>query len=474
MRTIETDVAVIGAGTAGLNARREAELQGARTLLIESGPYGTTCARVGCMPSKLLIAAADSAQEVREAHRFGIEADAPRVNGAAVLDRVRRERDRFVGFVIEDTEALPEEARLRGHARFVDARTLQVDDHTRIEARAIVIATGSTPRVPQELEAVRSRLLVTDTVFELEDLPRSLAVVGTGVIALELGQAFHRLGVRIVLLGRSGRLGPLTDPEVESAARAALGGELDIRAARGLSGEPTDGGARLHWKENGVAEQGDFEFVLVAAGRSANTNDLGLENTDLVLDGHGVPVHDPRTGQCGDSPIFLAGDATGTRPILHEAADEGRIAGRNAAHFPEVRAHQRRSRLDIVFTNPQLAIVGTPYRELDLESVTIGAVDYGDQGRARVMARNAGLVRVYAESDGRLLGAELVGPRVEHTAHLLAWAVQQRMNVQTLLQMPFYHPVIEEGIRTALRGAARQLLYERAPCAHELDCGPGA
>jgi dihydrolipoamide dehydrogenase len=474
MRTIETDVAVIGAGTAGLTARREAEIQGARTVLVESGPYGTMCARVGCMPSKLLISAADSAQEVREAHRFGIEVDPPHINGKAVLERVRRERDRFVGFVVEDTEALPEETRVRGHARFVDTCTLQVDDHTRIEARATVIATGSTPRVPLELENVRDRVLVTDTVFELDDLPRSLAVLGTGVVGLELGQAFHRLGVRTVFLGRSCNLGPLTDPEVRTAASATLGRELDIRQASELRAEPSEGAARLCWREGGREQSHEFDFVLAAAGRSTNTAELGLENTELELDAQGVPVHDPRTGQCAGAPVFIAGDATRTRPILHEAADEGRIAGHNAAHFPDVRAHQRRARLDIVFTDPQMAIVGTPYRELDLERIAIGAVDYSDQGRARVMGRNAGQVRVYAEPDGRLIGAEAVGPRVEHTAHLLAWAVQQRMTVQDLVQMPFYHPVLEEGIRTALRRAARQLLYERAPCAHELDCGPGA
>lgn len=474
MHSIETDVVVIGAGSAGLSARREAEAQGARTILVESGPYGTTCARVGCMPSKLLISAADVAHEVREAHRFGISVDPPVIDGKAVLERVRRERDRFVGFVVEDTEALPEENRVRGHARFVADGTLEVGDHTRIEARAFVIASGSTPEVPAALEPVRDRVVVTDTVFELEDLPRSLAVMGTGVIALELGQAFQRLGVRTVWLGRSGNLGPLTDPKVMASAQATLGSEIDVRRASDLRAEPCDAGARLHWREDGREERDEFELVLAAAGRRTNTSELGFENTTLELDEFGVPVHDPRTGQCGSSPIFIAGDATRTRAVLHEAADEGRIAGHNAAHFPNVRAHQRRARLDIVFTDPQIAIVGTPYRELDLEHIAIGEVDYGDQGRARVMGKSGGLVRVYAERDGQLVGAEFVGPRAEHTAHLLAWAVQQRMTVQSMLQMPFYHPVIEEGIRTALRGAARQLLYEGPGCAHELDCGPGA
>ena len=221
METSKVDVAVIGAGSAGLTARREAEKHGASVALIESGPYGTMCARVGCMPSKLLIAAAEVAQEIERAPLFGIEAGSPRIDGPAVLARVRRERDRFVGFVVEDTEALPPEQRVRGRARFVGPTALQVDDHTRVEARAVVVASGSSPVIPPELEKVREHVITNEDLFELPDLPESVAVVGVGIIGLELGQALHRLGVRVRLFGRS-RIGPSTDPEVQPVALAVI------------------------------------------------------------------------------------------------------------------------------------------------------------------------------------------------------------------------------------------------------------
>lgn len=145
MITKNVDVAIIGAGSAGLNARREVEKAGGNWVLIESGDYGTTCARVGCMPSKLLIAAADAAHNIVEAEKFGIKVKEVTIDEPAVLNRVRNERDRFVGFVVEDTEALPEERRVIGHAKFTGPTTLQVDDHTRIEAKSIVIASGSSP-----------------------------------------------------------------------------------------------------------------------------------------------------------------------------------------------------------------------------------------------------------------------------------------------------------------------------------------
>lgn len=477
MQTRKVDVAVIGAGTAGLSARREAEKHGAEVVMIEGGPYGTTCARVGCMPSKLLIAAADAAHDIRHAKQFGVEAaDGLRVNGRAVLERVRKHRDRFVGFVLEATEELPEEQKLRGHARFVAPTTLEVGDHTRVEAKAVVIATGSSPTIPPVLDQVRDHLLVNDDVFELEDLPESVAVIGTGIIGIEIGQAMHRLGVRTSLFSHTNRVGPITDPEVQRVIHATLGEELDlhlnaeIEVSRSASGRFV---VRWH-SADGTAGEAEFAALLAATGRRPNVEGLGLENTGINLDRRGVPIIDHRTTQCGDSPIFLAGDANEYRPLLHEAADEGKIAGTNAALFPNVRAHVRRTPLSITFCDPQIAMVGCSYADLSLDEVEIGSVCYDNQGRAVVIGKNAGLVRIYGEPEcGRLLGAEMFGPRVEHTAHLLAWAVQARLDVEQALDMPFYHPVIEEGIRTALRDLSARLHVRGEARPKDLECGPG-
>jgi dihydrolipoamide dehydrogenase len=146
-----------------------------------------------------------------------------------------------------------------------------------------------------------------------------------------------------------------------------------------------------------------------------------------------------------------------TRP-----ADEGRIAGENAARYPDVRESARRTPLAIVFSDPQLAVVGTRYADLEPGSFVTGAVSFEDQGRSRVMLRNVGLLHVYADiASGRLVGAEMIGPDAEHIGHLLAWSVQAELTVDRALAMPFYHPVVEEGLRTALRDAAAQLRAAR-------------
>jgi len=457
---LEVDVAVIGAGTAGLAAYRAAKAAGARAVIVEGGAYGTTCARVGCMPSKLLIAAAEAAHAIERAPGFGVHAGPVRVDGTQVMERVKRERDRFVGFVLEGVEGIPETDRIRGYASFVDAGTLQIEGGARIRARSIVIATGSRPAIPPILANLGDRLVVNDDVFDWDTLPHSVAVFGPGVIGLELGQALARLGVRVVVLGRGGRLGPITDPYVQKAALAAFGGEFELDPDAHVQRVERVGDTVEieYFSPEGDRRVERFEYVLAATGRVPNVERLALENTGLAIGHRGVPVHDLHTLQAGTSSIFIAGDVADDRPLLHEAADEGRIAGDNAARHPRVTPGLRRAPLGIVFTDPQIAVVGGGFASLKSHALAVGEVSFDDQGRSRVMLRNKGHLRVYGDPEsGRFLGAEMVGPDAEHIGHLLAWALQAGMTVKQMLDMPFYHPVVEEGLRTALRDLAAKM-----------------
>ncbi|MBI3156887.1 MAG: dihydrolipoyl dehydrogenase [Burkholderiales bacterium] len=476
MKTLRPDVAVIGAGTAGMTAYRAAREHTERVLLIESGPYGTTCARVGCMPSKLLIAAAEAAHTIAEAPAFGVHAGAVRVDGRAVMARVRAERDRFVGFVVEAVERWPDEARIRGHARFVADQVLQVDDHTRIEADRIVIATGSSPALPRAWrDALGERLLVNDDIFDWQDLPRSIAVVGAGVIGLEIAQALHRLGVRVKLYGRGGRVGPLTDPALQDETRRVLAAMLPMNVHADHLALRRDGDEVVVSGTGGPDER--FDWLLAATGRRPNVDALGLEHTTLPRDASGVPEVDRRTGQIGATRAFMAGDVSELHPLLHEAADDGRIAGDNAGRWPDIRVRPRRAPLAVVFSDPQIMIAGRGHRDLVDAKVAFetGAVSFEDQGRSRVMRVNHGRLHVYGErASGRFLGAEMIGPAAEHLGHLLAWSAQRGDTVQAMLDSPFYHPVIEEGLRTALRDLQRALRMGPPPVERCLDCGPGA
>jgi dihydrolipoamide dehydrogenase len=213
--------------------------------------------------------------------------------------------------------------------------------------------------------------------------------------------------------------------------------------------------------------------MIVALGRRPNVDKLGLENLGIELDEHGMPPFNTRTMQISDLPVYIAGDASRHLPFLHEAIDEGYIAAYNALRN-EPACFERRVPLEIVFTEPNIAIVGQSPVELDVNETVIGEVDFSRQARARMGEVNQGLLRVYVErSSGLLLGAEMCAPQGEHLVHLLALAIQRKLTVRELLCMPFYHPVLEEGLRNALRDAANKLsgadVPDLANCERMLD-----
>lgn len=448
------DVAVIGAGTAGIAAYRAATDAGASAVLIERGPGGTTCARVGCMPSKLLIAAAKAAHAARSADPFGIRVSGVAVDGRAVLERVRAERDRFVDSVLDGLDGLPEGARIAGTARFEDGRSLTVDAHTRIAFKAAVIATGSSPNIPKPLHGLGDRLLTTDTLFEIPDLPGSLAVLGAGAVGIEIAQAMTRLGVRVTVLDTGDTVAGLSQPDLARQAAAIFGAELDLHLGATLEAATRDGdGVRLAWTDrHGHAQVTRAERVLAATGRAPNLDGLGLDAAGLRLGDDGVPDFDRRSLVCAGAPILIAGDADGWRPVLHEASRQGGIAGANAAALAAscaVAKPEPWTSLAMVFTDPQVAVVGTPY-EADAPGRVTGTVEFADQGRARVDGANRGGLRIWADRDGTLLGGEMIGPAVEHLAHLLTHAIADGKTAATVLNQPIYHPTVEEGFSTAL------------------------
>jgi dihydrolipoamide dehydrogenase len=463
-RELSVDVAVIGAGTAGLEAYRAATAIAPRVVIVDGGTLGTTCARVGCMPSKLLIAAGEAAHDARHAGPFGVGATV-KVDGRAVMDRVRRERDRFVGFVVQGIDRIPEHDKLVGYARFEGPGALAVGD-VRIRARAVVVATGSSPVIPPLLASLGDRVIVNDDVFDWEALPEAVAIFGAGVIGLELGQALHRLGVRVRIFGRGGKIGPLTDPVVRNAALAAFATELPLEPDGDVRDVRREGDRVIvEWGDTeGQARVESFDYALAAAGRRPNLAGLDLERSGVSLDERGPAGLDRTTARVGQTNVFFAGDVNPDRPLLHEASDEGRIAGEGAATFPQVRPGVRRSPLVIVFTDPQIAMAGETYADVVAREggVVVGEVSFEDQGRSRIMLKNRGEARVYADpASGRFLGAEMAGPRAENIGHLLAWAHQEELTIDRMLGMPFYHPVVEEGIRTALRDARAKLAPRR-------------
>lgn len=453
------DVVIIGSGTAGLSARREVEKITDNYVVIDNGELGTTCARVGCMPSKVLIQVANDYYRRHSYSDVGIEGSANlSIDHVKVMKHVRKLRDRFVGGVLKSMEEWKKDHFIKGKASFVNRDTIKVEESNKvyeIRSKKIIIATGSKPFIPKEWECYKKYFIDTDYFFELDKLPESVAVFGLGVIGMELGQALHRLGVDVVGITRRRSIAGLTDPELQSYATKKFEEEMDLSFS----------GVNIVGEENNkiIVESGGKEWrvdkVFMTMGRRPQLSSLNIESLGLETDDRGIPKYDMNTMQVHGTSIYIAGDVTADLAILHEASDEGRIAGRNILNNQNEK-FERRVPLAVVFSDPNIALIGKSYMDLKNEGIDfeVGEVSFEGQGRSIVMGKNKGLLRIYGDkSSGKILGAELMAPSGEHLAHLISWLISFNATVFDSLSLPFYHPVVEEGLRTALRDLASKI-----------------
>lgn len=460
MTPLHTDVAILGAGTAGLYALREVKRAGRDFLLIDPGPLGTTCARVGCMPSKVALhAGAEWATRLRWRDIGVTGSEGLQIDRAQAWAHVRQWRDQFTSSAAGKARQGAGERLLMGRARFQAPTVLQVDTPdgvVTVHARAVVIATGSRPVVPGWLDALGDRVVTTDGLFELQALPPRVGVLGLGAIGLEMGLALSRLGVEVVGADLAPVLAGIADPVVAEQAQAAFSREMTLWLGQASTLTATPQGVRM---QSG-ARHAEVDLVLAALGRRPNVDGLGLAELGAPLDERGTPVFDAHTMQVGDLPVYIAGDANADRPLMHEATDEGSIAGFNAARHAAreaCTAFARKVSMGIAFTDPDVFNVGTRFDRLPADAVLIGTARGEANGRSRVLGGTDGILRVYAErASGRLLGGAMVGVRGEHLAHLLAWGVQRGETATSMLSLPFYHPVVEELLQSALQDIVRQ------------------
>jgi dihydrolipoamide dehydrogenase len=437
----DVDVVIVGTGTAALAAASEVKRVTDNFIIVSNGVYGTTCVRAGCMPSKVLIQAANLFHQRTLMKRAGINgASQLRLDSKATMEYVREMRGHFLRYALESTEKYRSHI-IEGDIRFHSPVEIEIGGDSYV-AGGIILATGSSPIIPDECKYIDAQVITSDTLFDLERLPPALAVMGLSVLGAEMAQAFSRLGCQINAFHDESIIGGLSDPEISRKAVSILSEEMDIT---------------LNTHFGGLVLQAAKENALfVAMSRKANLENIGLEQCGIRKPGAPVIDYDPTTMQVGDFPV-VAGDVKLGRSILHETSDEGHIAGYNATRKRAVK-FKRRVPMQVTYTNPAIAVVGAAWNELPGGKFITGKASYKNQGRAIIMGSNKGLLHIYADPEnGKLLGAELVAPQGEHLAHELSWLMYKEITVSEALRLPFYHPTIEEGLRTALEDAASQL-----------------
>ena len=455
----EVEVAIIGAGSAGLYCMGQIKRFTDDYVIIDGGELGTTCARVGCMPSKVMIQVAEDFHRRTIFDREGIEGkEHLSVNIADAMEHVQDLRDTFVDQTLTHSiDMLPEGKLIESNVHFIDANTLETEDGDQISAKRIIIATGSRPVIPDSWSSFADKIFTTDEIFEQEELPESMAVIGLGVIGLEIGQSLNRLGVKVTGIDQLTTICSIDDADINKSAIEIIGKEFPLWLGHAAKITLLDSGKlQVTAGEKSI----EVDTIFASMGRRPNTDKLNLEATGLEISAKGVPVFNPHTMQLGNSSIFIAGDCTAEKPILHEAGFEGRVAGFNIMQDTPLE-FKHKTPLAITFCEPNIVSVGARLSELDENTIAIGEIRMAPVGRALIMGKNKGLIHLYADKKtGKLLGANMVCAKGENLGHLLCWCIEMEMTVQQMLRMPFYHPVIEEALQAALYNLKGKLEIE--------------
>lgn len=455
MSSRKVDVAIIGAGTAGITAFSMLKNAGKNVVLIDRGPLGTTCARVGCMPSK---AALHAGMRWKIAKQLPGNATLPGDVPQMLWNQVRHTRDMLTDGMANRIRTVAGEQLIMGEASFEAPGILRIGTE-HVETDAVIVATGSVPIIPQAFDDVSSKVLTTDTLFELETLPDRLGIIGLGAIGLELGLALSRLDVRVVAADLRNTIGGINDPVILDRAMSAFKGELPMWLDAAIETRLTENEVLMRTGDHTAR----VDHLLVATGRAPNTASLNLAAAGIPLDSSGQPSINPLSMQTIDAPIFFAGDVQPDRPLMHESVDEGKMAAQATLSWLRGEPYKhtpRRVPVSILFTNPDICMVGLSHDAAMKQNAIVGVAEGIDDGRSIILGAQENVLRIYVEPEtGRLLGASMFLSKGEHLAHQIAWSIQAKQTVHDMLAMPFYHPSIEEMLQSALKSAAQQVQH---------------
>ncbi len=440
--TLTVDICVIGAGSGGLTVAAGASQMGATVALIEKDKMGGDCLNYGCVPSKSLIAAAHAAHVIRNSGRFGVKGVTPEVDYTALRDHIRG-----VIAAIEPNDSVERFTALgvtviKGAARFTGPGEVEADGR-RIRARRFVIATGSAPAVPPIAGLDAVSYLTNETVFELDARPDHLIVIGGGPIGAELAQAHRRLGARVTVIEMFDFLGA-DDPELSECVRRQFAADgVDLRTGTAVTAvEQNSGGIAVLTEKDGAADRIEGSHLLIAAGRTANIEGLGLEAAGVTHDRAGITVD--RRLRTSNKRIFAIGDVAGPYRFTHVAGYHAGIVLRNILFKLPAKVDYRAVPW-VTYTDPELAHVGMN----EAEARAAGDIEVlrwplHENDRAQAERDTEGLIKVIIGKRGRVLGATIVGPRAGEL--LLPWvmAVAGKQKIGAIAGLIAPYPTLSE------------------------------
>lgn len=439
------DIAVLGGGPGGYPAAIRAAQNGKTVALIEVGEVGGTCLNRGCIPSKTLIAASEEVQRIQGAAEFGITIDKMHFDYGVMVQR----KDRIVERIRKSLEGLIRTNKIklfRGYGKFISPTTLKVSgvDNCMIYAKNIIIATGSEPRNMAAFPFDGKKIHNSTTLLELNELPKSIAIIGGGVIGCEFASLFATLGVKVTLIEMLPTLIPMEAAGVAAALTKAFkskGIDIHVNAAvKGIDTTPEGIVVQLAGG-NSIAAS----IALVAVGRTLNTSQIGLEKAGVLVNDNGIiPVNNKM--ETNVPGIYAVGDIASKWWLAHVASHQGLVAGNNASgqeafmHYNAVPS--------VIFTNPEIGTVGYSLEDATKEgyTATLAAFPFQALGKSQATLHTDGFAQMIIDREtGQILGAQVVGHEASTLIAEMAVAIANELTVESITETIHAHPTIAEA-----------------------------
>lgn len=462
MSKIKTyDFVCLGGGSAGFNAARLAASLGKKVAVVDGAKeLGGLCILKGCMPSKTLLYSAEMLHQAQQAGKFGLRIRAARADMKAVHAR----KVKIIGEFADYRQRALASGKFdlhRAYARFLDPHTVELSNGTRLRAKFFLLGTGSKISVPPVPGLAEAKFWTSDDVLDLDFLPKSVIVLGGGIVACELAQFLNRMGSRVTLVQRSQHiLRDHSEAASEVVQRAFVDEGIELFAGTRITGITQDRrGTAVTFIHDGRKVTRRAAHLFNALGRQPNTAGLDLAAAGVKTrpDG-GVVIN--RWQQTSAAHIYAAGDCSGPAEIVHVAIQQAELAVRHAFGVKGAKPVDYSLLLNVVFTDPQLATVGRLESDLQESGIAYLSASYpfDDHGKSILMEAKYGYVKVLAEPRrGRILGAEIVGKDAGELIHCFSVAMARRGTVFDMLRAPWYHPTLAEILTYPLEEIAEQI-----------------
>jgi len=426
------DLAVVGSGWAGFNAALRAKELGLKVSLIDEAAIGGTCLNRGCIPTKTLIQSAKVFSLAKKAQNFGIEPLEPKIN----FSRVNERKEKIVQQLSRNMQSMLGGIDfLNARARILSNEEIEAGSQT-IKARNILIATGSTSIELNTLKFDGRKIVSSDDILNLKEIPGSLLIIGGGVIGCEFATLFSAFGSRVSIVELMPQILPGEDKEIAKKLET-------IFKKKGIKVSTNTDAATFEIK--------DYDLVLVSVGRQAQTQGLGLEEVGVKLERQRILVDE--TLRTNISGIYAAGDCTGKNMLAHFAQYQGRIAAGNIAN-PENPIKADNSNIpNCIFTDPEIASIGLNEEKAANKGIDINVhrFDFLGSGMARILDETDGFIKIISDKKSEeILGSAIIGPRSTELIAILTLAVSCRLKVSEVQNTIFAHPTLSESIHEAL------------------------